>query len=146
MKSVSERDWFPIFLSELHKTHLRPMGFKKVNRTFSRDMDSYWERFNFQGSSSNGINGWRFYLNVGVEFKDISPEIYWSGFPNTHWTTRSESLVPGSPKEWRYDINTNKVTLAKKLIEVISVAGQVIANDINNIRKDYLRKIQQRYS
>ncbi|MEP6896698.1 MAG: DUF4304 domain-containing protein [Chloroflexota bacterium] len=97
MHSVNEKDWLPIFLSEFHKTHLKPLGFKKVRRTFSRDMGSYWERFNFQGSDSNGINGWKFYLNVGVEFKDLPAESYWAGFPNTHWTSRIEGLVKNSP-------------------------------------------------
>ena len=107
-------------------------------------MDSYWERFNFQGSDSNGINGWQFYLNVGIEFKDLPAEIYWSGFPHTHWTTRIEELVPNSPKIWKYDIATDKELLAKKLLDVINMASQVMIKDAREIRKKHLRKINER--
>ena len=140
MNLISEKVWLPTFLSEFHKTQLKPAGFKKIRHTFSRDMGLYWERFNFQGSDSNGINGWRFYLNVGVEFKEIPPEKYWSGFPNTHWSTRSEFLVQNSPKEWMYGIYTDKENLSKKLSEVIHVASKVMANNLNKIRREYLNK------
>ena len=143
MDSITEKDWLPVFLSEFHKTHLKSMGFKKVRRTFSRDMGLYREKFNFQGSDSNGISGWRFYLNVGVEFKDLPPENRWSYFPNTHWAARSESLVEHSPKEWMYDLETNKELLAKRLLEVMNIASQVIVSDVKEIREDYLRKIKE---
>ena len=132
------KDWLPNFLSEFHRSRLKPLGFKKDRRTFSRDMGSYWERFNFQGDEFNGVAGWRFYLNVGVEFKDLAPRKYWSGFPHTHWTTRAEILVPGSPKEWEYDADTEKFVLAYTLRQVMTQASQAVAGDIDRIRERVL--------
>jgi hypothetical protein len=119
------------------------MGFKKERRTFSRDMGSYWERFNFQGDEYNGSAGWRFYLNAGVEFKSFAPRAHWSGFPHTHWTTRTNILVPGSPKEWEYELETEKFVLAYTLKQVITQASMIIAADIDQIREQYLANLKR---
>lgn len=61
-------------LSEFHRQQLKPLGFKKVRHTFSRDKETYVERFNFQGSAWNTSESnepWLFYINVGIEFKDL---------------------------------------------------------------------------
>jgi hypothetical protein len=129
------KTWLPAFLSEFHRAQLRALGYRKERRTFSRDMGAYWERFNIQGDDYNGVAGWRFYLNAGVEFKDIPARIHWSGFPHTHWTNRMDRLVPGSPKDWEYDEDTEKFILAYTLRQVITQASQVMAGDIDRIRE-----------
>ncbi len=137
------KEWLPHFLSEFHQAQLKPLGFKKERRTFSRDMGSYWERFNFQGDEFNGIAGWKFFLNVGVEFKDLVPRVYWSGFPHTHWTTRTETLVPGSPKEWEYGADAETFVLAYTLRQVMMRASQAIADDIDRIRERVLAETRR---
>src|SRR5215213_1963631 len=102
--------WLDQFLTDFHQTYLKELGFRKVRHTCSRDMGSYWERFNFQGSTSNGAGSqyWKFYLNVGAEFKDIEPERNWSGFAHTHWADRIETVVSGAPPSWGYDLDTDR--------------------------------------
>lgn len=59
------------FFTELQKTHLKGLGYKKERRTFSRELPEYIERIQFQGSQWNSPGEpWRFYINVGVQFRD----------------------------------------------------------------------------
>ena len=139
-------DWIKTLLSELHVESLKHLGFRKKARTFSRDCGTYWERFNFQGSSwnSTGIK-WRFYLNVGIEFKDIAPERYWSYFANTHWANRIDHLLPNAPKDWDYNQSTNKTKLKLEIIELIKEASVILATQHNNLRENYIEtKIQSK--
>jgi hypothetical protein len=132
------KDWLPNFLSEFHRSQLKPLGFKKERRTFWRDMGAYRECFNFQGDEFNGVAGWRFYLNVGVEFGDLPAREHWSGFPHTLWTARSDVLIPGSPKEWKYDADTETIVLACTLRQVTTEASRAVAGEIDQIRERVL--------
>jgi hypothetical protein len=85
--------WVSNFFSELHRNHLKQLGFKKVRHTFSRDAGDYGERINFQGSAWNFSNEpWDFYINVGMEFKDLPAREYWTLLPHTHWSRRIGEL------------------------------------------------------
>lgn len=87
--------WLTKLLSELHRESLKPAGFSKDGRTFSRDRGEYVERFNFQGSSWSSAAETLFYLNVGVEFTEFGPaEQDWMYFKRTHWAARVDELVP----------------------------------------------------
>ena len=134
------KEWLNQFLSEFHRGYLKELGYKKASRTFSRDMGSYWERFNFQGSRSNDPDRdkWRFYLNVGVEFKDLEPRKYWSLFPHTHWSTRVESIVHKAPRQYEYNSRTNRETLRRELFSYLQSASEKIARESANIRIQYL--------
>ena len=84
------------FFSEFHRQKLKPIGFKKINHTFSRDKGSYIERFNFQGSSWNSSDTtepWFFYINVGVQFKELALPTPNFAFPKTHYHWRIEDLI-----------------------------------------------------
>lgn len=134
------KKWLDEFLSEFHKNHLKELGFKKVRRTFSRDMSNYWERFNFQGSSWNSSDeeNWRYYINVGIEFKDLDERKYWSYFPHTHWSGRIESVVNESSELGEYSERTDKTELAEKLEKYILEASAKMANEIKGLRAHYL--------
>jgi hypothetical protein len=136
------KKWLDEFLSEFQKNNLKALGFKKVRRTFSRDMGDYWERFNFQGSMSNypDVKNWRYYINLGVEFKDLEARRYWSLFPNTHWSERIESVVKEAPAMYEYNENTNKNELAEKLKGYILEASQKMSQEIKVLREYYLEK------
>lgn len=132
--------WLDDFLSEFHKNHLKELGFKKIRRTFSRDMGDYWERFNFQGSSwnSSDTQDWRYYINLGVEFKDLEARRNWSYFPHTHWSGRIESVVKSASAIGEYNENTNKKELAEKLKGYILEASQKMSDEMEGLRAHYL--------
>lgn len=134
------KEWLDEFLREFQKNHLKELGFKKVRRTFSRDLGDYWERFNFQGSSWNSSDEetWLYYINLGVEFKDIEPRKYWSYFPHTHWSGRIESVVGAASVVGQYDENTNKEELAKNLKRYILEASGKMLAEIKGLRQYYL--------
>ena len=132
--------WLNQFLSDFHQAYLKKLGFKKVRHTFSRDKDDYWERFNFQGSAWNSAENkyWTFYLNVGVEFKDLEPRRNWSYFPQTHWADRIQSVVSGAPGGWDYNLNTDPEALMQELASYILKASEEMAAEILGLREHYL--------
>jgi len=134
------KEWLDQFLSEFHQSYLKELGYKKARRTFSRDMGSYWERFNFQGSTSNYPDRdiWRFYLNVGVEFKDLESRRYWSLFPHTHWSARVDSVVRNAPSQYEYNSRTNREVLMRELLFYLQRASEKIARESADIRSHYL--------
>lgn len=143
------KEWLDQFLSDFHRAYLKKLGFKKVRRTFSRDMGSHWERFNFQGSTSNypDHDDWRFYLNVGVEFTDLEPGRNWSYFPHTHWAGRMETVVSSAPSAWTYKPNTDRERLMRELASHILKASQKMAAEAAGLRNYYLegQHLRKRY-
>ena len=138
---VEMKGWLDEFLGEFHRTRLKPSGFKKARRTFSRDRGRYWERFNFQGSTANypGVDDWRFYLNVGVEFKDVASRRDWSYFAQTHWAARLESVIASAPPVWKYNTRTHRFEQAEELETLILEASAKIAAHVDGIRAHYLK-------
>ena len=132
--------WLKQFLIDFHQAYLKKLGFKKVRHTFSRDMGDYWERFNFQGSAWNGAGdeNWTFYLNVGVEFKELKPRRNWSYFPQTHWADRIQTIVSGAPGAWDYNLNTDRETLMRELASYIFRASEKMAAEKPGLRRHYL--------
>ena len=104
-------------------------------------MDGYFLRFHFQGSTSNGLfETWRFYINVGVEFQDLEPEPWWSYFAHTHWADRIRQVVPDAPEDWRYNEATDRSVLANEVSSLLPLATEQVAENIEQIRHDYLVK------
>lgn len=124
-------------LTKMHAELLKPLGFRKTARTFSRDRGAYWERFHFQGSAWNQGDRGRFYLNVGVEFKDQPERRWWSGFGHTHWAGRIREMVPGAPADWEYGLDVDTRTLSGELAELIEAASRNMAADIERLRQRY---------
>ena len=123
-------------LSDVHREHLKPVD----GRTFSRDKGNYFERFHFQGSTQNyaGVEDWRFYINVGVEFKDLEPRRWWSLFPHTHWATRIDALVSGAPSHWTYNLGTDREEFINEIAMLVNSASASMARDIDRIRQQCL--------
>jgi len=135
------KDWLINFLSDLHQTRLKPLGYRKNEKTFSKDMGVYWLRFNFQSSRSNGLSDtWEFFINIGVEFKDLEPEPWWSFFAHTHWASRIDEVIPDAPANWRYHLSTNRDDLAQEITELLVKATGGMAKDIEHIRDEYIVK------
>jgi len=133
--------WVSDFFSELHRNHLKQLGFKKVRHTFSRDAGDYWERINFQGSAWNNSNEpWDFYINVGIEFKDLPERVYWSLLPHTHWSRRIRDIVENAQGSYEIAPNKNELELAEQIAAHIQKASEIIASDIANIRSSYISK------
>jgi len=124
-------------LTKVHAERLRPLGFRKTARTFSRDRGGYWERFHFQGSAWSAGDRGRFYLNVGVEFKDQPERQWWSYFGRTHWARRVGEIVPGAPADWEYGSDADMEILSRELAELIEAASRSIAADIERLRQCY---------
>jgi len=140
------KKWLDEFLSDFHKIHLKNLGYKKKYHTFSIDRGTYWERYNFQGSAYNPTEGneGTFYLNVGVEFKDLEPRTSWTWFGNTHsaWRLHCDATVPGGG--WEYDEKLNKEELMHKLLDLIEETSQEIAEGIADIRSRYLEHLSSK--
>jgi uncharacterized protein (DUF2461 family) len=136
------KDWLPCFLSEFQRGWLKEKEFRKNRQTFSRDRGPYWERFHFQASSQNNrsVSRWRFYVNVGIEFKDLPKQLRWSLFPNTHWSSRINHLVPEAPYHWEYDLQTDRQLLALSLIVLVESASVVMAKEIHEIRRQLVAR------
>lgn len=141
--------WLNQFLTDFHKTHLKKFGFSKVRHTFSRDMGKYWERFNFQSEAWNsaGNKYWKFYLNVGIEFKDLEPQKPWLYLSHTHWADRIKTVNPDAPYCWNYNLDTDREALMRELEAQILKASAKMANETAGLKRHYLKgKRLERYS
>ncbi len=132
-------------LSDVHRKHLKPIGFKKNERTFSRDKGSYWERFHFQASRRNypGVEDWRFYINVGVEFKDLEPRRWWSYVAHTHWAARLGTVVPGAPSHWTYNLSTDREAFSHEIATLVTEASVSVATSLDRVRQECLSEAAQ---
>lgn len=130
------------FVNRLHREHLKPLGFKKQNRTFERNTGTYDERFNVQGSNWSTAVEKRFYINVGLRFvayqDDKSSVGYFAGI--NHWGTRIEWLVPGAPKQWDVNADTDLDALLSEVKPLIDAARVQLAER----QSDFVREYQER--
>jgi len=125
------------FLSQLHREHLKPRGYKKSRHTFSRDCGAFTERFQVQGSAWNDASGpWRFYINVGVEFHDVPPREPARDFPGTHCWTRIENLVPGAPAEFDLPVDDQEA-FGAAVAGCVKAASERIGSGIGGARSAY---------
>ena len=128
------------FFSEFHRQKLKPIGFKKINHTFSRGQEIYIERFNFQGSAwnSSDINEpWIFYINVGVQFDDLPLPIPNLDFPKTHWNWRIESLLRCDNNGCELCFSSDMQKFSQKLLTGIESASHKLTENIVEIRRLY---------
>lgn len=111
--------------SELHRSHLKSLGFRKERSTFARERADHVEVFDIQGSQWNsGGEPWRFYLNVGVHFPDVPLDVdsrgIWRG---VHALGRIEAIVPGAPESFEVD-SSSVQGVARKLADLIVAASE----------------------
>jgi hypothetical protein len=118
------------FFSDLHRDYLKPRGYRKVRHNFSRDMDGYGERFEFQGSSYNDSDGpWRFYINVGVDFPDIPPR----------GPVRIETVVAGAPKHFDL-VSPDASDLMRSVADLVESASAQVGAQLPEIRDAFVEK------
>lgn len=101
---------------------LKPLGFRKTSRTFTRKRGPLWDMINFQGNKSNRVRPYQsFFVNVGVGSSEIDAE--WRTFIDKPAHTRSiydkrwESVVPDLPWEVLFDLGTDTDELVQWAIE-----------------------------
>src|SRR5688500_4939575 len=98
------RDLAKNFFSTLHAAHLKRMGYAKERNTFTRKLDGFTERIQFQGSAWNSGDGsWRFYMNFGVQFHGLPARSPERDLPGTHCWARIQSIVPEAPASFDLD-------------------------------------------
>ena len=103
------------FTSALHQQILKPLGFRKSARTFSRTFDAYSEHFNIQGSAWNSPGEpWTFYVNCAISFPEIPVTSSGSGLWKYHAHTRLRHLVEDSPAEFQ----VSELNMAEVISEV----------------------------
>jgi hypothetical protein len=128
-------------LSTLHQTMLKPLGFRKSAATFSREHADYTELFSIQASQRNGPWGRSFYVNCGLAFRDLSTEILWGYFPNTHWAAPIDTVVPSAPRQWDYSENDDSTQLSERLGAGILEASQKLADNPSCYKAEYLKRV-----
>ena len=135
-----DRKWLDSLLSELYREEMKLLGFRKKGRTFSRERPTYFERFNFQGSTTSDFaNDYgRFFINVGIEFRDLPPLRYWSLFPHTHWACRVEQLVPDAPSQLEYGQATDRVSLKREIFSLLAASSKALSARAEELRKECL--------
>lgn len=127
------------FFVEIHASHFRQRGYKKIRHTFHRELDGYIERVQFQGSSWNDANSpWLFYINFGVEFSGLPARSPCRDFPATHCWTRIEALVPRMPPEYRLP-EGDVAKFAAKIARCVEKASLLVADRLPGIRANYER-------
>lgn len=127
------------YLSQLHREHLKPRGFTKVGHTFSRQRDSFTERFQVQGSAWNDSSQpWRFYLNVGVAFPDLPPRLPDRDFPATHCWARVDAIVTGAPSHFELQPGERDI-LTASLCGYIDDADERLSAAVETICHNYQR-------
>ena len=108
------------FAAGLHREVLKPRGFVKAARTFTRTHDHFVEAIQIQGSSWNsGIEPWSFYINVLVSFPDIPYTKFCVG-PRYHGWSRLNMIVLEAPPVFELT--------ASNMNDLIFEIGQLIAD------------------
>lgn len=126
------------FFSLLHNTYLKPAGYSKERFTFARDAGAYIERVQFQGSSWNSAGeSWRFYINVGLQFKGIPPRYPDRDFPRTHLWERIGNIVD-APSQFDLSVESTTI-LASEINASIVLASAVISRLAVAVNVKYAR-------
>lgn len=130
------KKWIPTFLSNFHKSVMKPLGYKKNDRTFSKDKGTYWERIWFQGGRWIPYS---FHINIGIEFKDVHDYDTKHNFilmPSTHWAKRIHELIPKAPSQWLFEEDRDQAQLSEQLTTLITQASELIETRIDSIREE----------
>jgi hypothetical protein len=100
---VKLREIVTRFFSDLHRTALKQVGFKKEKHRFNREIEGRTEIIDFQGSNWNSKGeAWRFYINVGVGFNGI-PTCGKSLWRHAHAVGRIGAIIPNAPTHFDLD-------------------------------------------
>lgn len=128
------------FTALLHKTYLKPRGFTKARRTFSREHEGYVERYQLQGSAWNSPEmPWTFYLNCGIAFIGLPRREPDRNFPDTHASMRASLFTDSASVQ--YDITHANMDLnAQHVAESIEEVSKFFARRWLYLKESYLAK------
>ncbi len=107
-------------LSSQVRALLKPLGFTKTGRTFTRKRGPLWDMINFQSNRSNRVTPYQsFFVNVGVGSSDVDAEVRTFVAKPAHarsiYDKRWESVVPDLPWEVIFDLGTQTDALGALL-------------------------------
>jgi hypothetical protein len=129
-----------LFVATLHERFMKPGGFKKKSRTFSRARSGYEEHFNVQGSAWNSADAaWRFYVNCAISFPDIPLADPGSGMWKFHAHTRLPKFVSEAPSE--YDVTEQNLdALVTEVGDQLRKCSEYFSRRHLTLRESYLSK------
>jgi hypothetical protein len=128
------------FTSLLHREYLKPLGFKKVRRTFSREHERHIERYQLQGSAWNtdGMR-WTFYLNCGITFIGLPRRQPDPDFPHAHAYMRAGYFTDKALAQ--YDVSRDHMVLiAEGVRDAINEVSGFFARRCEHLRASYLKR------
>lgn len=128
------------FTALLHSAYLKPIGFKKVRRTFSREHERHIERYQLQGSAWN-TDGmpWTFYLNCGITFIGVPRRHPDRDFPHAHASMRAGYFTDAAMPQ--YDVSYEKMApTAESVLAAIHEVSQFFSRRCEHLRMSYLNK------
>jgi hypothetical protein len=136
----NHKKWLNGLLSQLHKTHMKSLGFKKERYNFFRENDEYTEIYNIQCNKWNRVSNenYGFFLNIGIRFKDLKKPKVCVHIPNTHWAKRPTDIFKNMHSYWSYNKETDPSDMMKQLIDVINKVSNKINSDIINIKNSVI--------
>ena len=110
------------FFTELHKTTMKPLGFRKERHRFVRENGDRTEIVDFQGSSWNSREGpWRFYINIAIGFHDVPHKAGKGLWSCAHACGRIGALVKDASPHFDLD-DKSYSTLMHMIPELIAAA------------------------
>jgi hypothetical protein len=126
------------FTSLLHREYLKPIGFRKVRRTFSREHEKHIERYQLQGSAWN-TDGmpWTFYLNCGITFIGLPRREPDLDFPHAHASMRAGYFTDLALS--KYDVSYDRMALtAENVLDAIKDVSRFFMRRCEHLRTAYL--------
>jgi uncharacterized protein DUF4304 len=136
----NHKQWLNDLLSQLHKIHMKSLGFKKERYNLIRENDEYTEIFNIQCDkwNSDSDESYGFYLNVGIRFHNLEKPKVCVHIPDTHWAKRPTDLFENIASYWSYTKETDPNDMMKQLIDVINKVSNKINSDMINIKNSLI--------
>lgn len=121
----------------LYREYLKPLGYRKIRRTFSREHEKYIERYQLQGSAwNNAALPWTFYLNCGISFIGLPRRVPDKGFPHTHASMRASYFTDLAPPQLNVTAENMALTV-KNVHESIDEVSQFFMRRCECLRESY---------
>jgi|LakMenE18May11ns_1017448.scaffolds.fasta_scaffold9937188_3 hypothetical protein len=126
------------FTTLLHRTYLKPRGFTKIRRTFSRQHQEHIERYQLQGSAWNSEGmPWTFYLNCGITFTGLPRRQPDLDFPHAHASMRAGYFTDSACAQ--YDVTPENLDLiAEKVVGTIEEVSRFFSRRYAHLKESYL--------
>ena len=125
------------FTALLHREYLKPIGFTKIRRTFSREHEIHIERHQLQGSAWNteGMT-WTFYLNCGITFIGLPRREPDRDFPHSHASMRAGYFTDLALSQ--YDVTHDSMaSIAENVRDVINEVSRYFTRRCEHLRASY---------